>query len=492
MDLGGFNLSFQLEKNKRGREMDQDHLCFIPATELLELYRKKEVSPVEVVVSFLERIERVNPVVNAYCTLTQEMALEQANLAEEKFMRGEDSDPLLGVPVSIKDLIITKGVRTTRGSLLYADYVPDEDAPLVERLKGVGAVILGKTNTPEFGWRGSTDNQVFGASRNPWNLNKTPGGSSGGASAQVAARLGPLAIGTDGGGSIRIPASYCGIFGLKPTFGLIPVYPPSATGDLSHPGPMTVTVADAALLLQVVAGPDSRDRLCLPAIPSNYPAMVQEGAKNGLSGLRIAFSPDLGYAFVEPEVAALVEKAAMRFKELGAEVEVAHPGFTSPYEYFVVYFYGGLYAALSPYLPDKANLLDPGLLKHVSKGNYLTGLDCGNAAISRANLYETVRRFFNKYDLLLTPTMPQTAFPAGIDAPDELGGQKVEGLDWTPFTYPFNLTGQPAASVPCGFTSEGMPVGLQIVGRRFEDALVLKAAAAYETIQPWADKRPEL
>ena len=471
--------------------MDKTEVCYTPATELARRLQARELSPVELTQIFLERIERLNPRLNAYCTLTPELALEQARTAEAAIMRGE-TGPLLGLPVSVKDLIFTKGVRTTRGSLLFAEAVPEEDAPSVERLKAARAVILGKTNTPELGWRGSTDNRVFGPTRNPWNLERTPGGSSGGASAQVAAGLGPLALGTDGGGSVRIPASYTGIFGLKPSLGRVPVYPASATGELSHIGPMARTVADAALLLSVVAGPDERDRFSLPADQTDYLAVCEQGAREGLKGLRIAWSPDLGYAPVEPEVRAITEKAARRFTELGAELEEANPGFDPPSPVFNVYFYGGLTASLNDLMATKADLLDPGLRRVVERGQKLSGLDWGKAALGKIALWDKVRRFYERYDLLLTPTLPQTAFELGIDGPDTIAGQSVEGLGWTPFTYPFNLTGQPAASVPCGFDSQGLPVGLQIVGRRFADATVLRAAAAFEALQPWASRRPPL
>lgn len=471
--------------------MNKTEVCYTPSTELARQLQARELSPVELTQIFLERIERLNPRLNAYCTLTPELALEQARAAEAAIMRGE-TGPLLGLPVSVKDLIFTKGVRTTRGSLLFAEAVPDEDAPSVERLKAAGAVILGKTNTPELGWRGSTDNRVFGPTRNPWNLERTPGGSSGGASAQVAAGLGPLALGTDGGGSVRIPASYTGIFGLKPSLGRVPVYPASATGELSHIGPMARTVADAALLLSVVAGPDERDRFSLPADQTDYPAICELGAREGLKDLRIAWSPDLGYAPVEPEVRAITEKAARRFAEFGAEVEEANPGFDPPSPAFNVYFYGGITASLNDLMATKGDLLDPGLRKIVERGQKLSGLDWGRAALGKIALWDKMRRFYERYDLLLTPTLPQTAFELGIDGPDTVAGKSVEGLGWTPFTYPFNLTGQPAASVPCGFDSQGLPVGLQIVGRRFADATVLRAAAAFEALQPWASYRPSL
>ncbi|MBI2878907.1 MAG: amidase, partial [Candidatus Rokubacteria bacterium] len=289
--------------------MHDDDLCYLPATDLAAAIRAKALSPVEVVEAFLARIERLNPLLNAYCTLTAEAAREAAREAEAAVLAGRPLGALHGVPVSIKDLIITRGVRTTWGSKIHEDHVPEEDAPAVERLRAAGAILLGKTNTPELGWRGSTDNLIFGPTRNPWDPGRTAGGSSGGAAAAVAAGLGPLAVGTDGGGSIRIPASFCGIYGLKPSFGRVPIYPASAAEALSHAGPMTRTVADAALMLEVLAGPDERDRNSLPADGARYARAIEDD----LRGLRVAWSPDLGYAAVDPEVRALAEAAARRF-----------------------------------------------------------------------------------------------------------------------------------------------------------------------------------
>lgn len=469
-------------------------ICYTSATELAQQLRAKTLSPVELLEIMLERIAEINPKLNAYVTLTPELAMEQAKAAEALIMSGNipDTAKLLGLPVSVKDLVYTKGVRTTRGSLLYADYVPNEDAPSVERIKAAGGVILGKTNTPEFGWTGSTNNRVFGPTRNPWNLERTPGGSSGGASAAVAAGMGPLAIGTDGGGSIRIPSSYAGIFGIKPSVGRVPVYPASALGDLSHVGPMTRTVADAALFLSVLAGPDERDRNSLPAEKFDYLAAVEQGRRDGLQGLRIAWSRDFGYIPVEPEVAAATEKAAQRFSELGAEVEEANPGFVSPARAFNNLFYGGLIASLADIMPEKGDLLDPNLRAIVEHGMKLSGVEYGQALLQRQALWDEVRRFFDKYDLLLSPTMPQVAFDLNLTNPTTIAGKSTEGLGWTPFTFPFNMTGQPAATVPCGFSSDGLPIGLQIVGKRWDDKGVLRAAAAFEALQDWAKYRPEI
>lgn len=468
--------------------MSADELCRMSAAELAEAIRARRVSPVEVTEAVLARIERLNPRLNAYCTVTAGAALEAARAAEQALARGSAPGPLHGVPVSIKDTILTAGVRTTRGSKLYADYVPAEDAPVVERLKAAGAIILGKTNTPEFGWKGVTDNALFGPTRNPWNLERTPGGSSGGAAAAVAAGLGPLAIGTDGGGSIRIPAAFTGIVGLKPSFGLVPAYPPSPAESLSHVGPMARTVRDTALLLDVLAGPDERDRTSLPPLGVRF----EEALAGDLRGLRVAWSRDLGYAVVEPEVAALAEQAARRFIELGCVVEEAQPGFPDPYDAWSVLFYAGIGAMLEDQPPGWRDVVDPELVRTVDAARPLAAFDYARAGFVRAALWDRLRRFFERYDLLLTPALAVTAFPVGLNAPEQIAGQPATGLRWSPFTYPFNMTGQPAISVPCGWTAEGLPAGLHIIGRRFADALVLRAAAAFEALQPWAARWPAL
>jgi aspartyl-tRNA(Asn)/glutamyl-tRNA(Gln) amidotransferase subunit A len=468
--------------------VDATDLCYMPATDLAAAIRAKRVSPVEVTEAVLARIERVNPRLNAYCTVTAEAARAAAKVAEAAVMRGEPLGPLHGVPVSIKDLTFTKGLRTTRGSKLYEHFLPEEDAPLVERLRAAGAISLGKTNTPEFGWKGVTDNLVFGPSRNPWNPAMTPGGSSGGGSAAVAAGLGPLAQGSDGGGSIRIPCSFCGIFGLKPSFGRVPQYPASAVASLSHAGPMTRTVRDAALMLNVMAGPDERDGLSLPADRQDF----LSGLEAGIRGLRVAWSPTLGYAHVHPEVARLCEAAARKFGELGAHVELVESVFEDPEGAWAVLFYAGIGAALGEYLPSRRGDIDPGLVPIIEEGMRITGYQVIHAQLRRAAHWDVVRRFFERFELLLTPTLAVPPFPVGLNEPPEHAGQHGSRLGWVAFTYPFNLTGQPAASVPCGFTSDGLPVGLQIVGRRFADATVLRAAAAFEAIAPWADRRPPI
>lgn len=467
--------------------MASDELCWMTAVELAAAIRRKKVSPVEAVDTVLARIEKLNPKLNAYCTVTADLARRKAKAAERALMqKGARLGPLHGVPFSIKDLLITKGVRTTWGSKLYADHVPEEDAPAVERLKAAGAILVGKTNTPAFGWIGATHNLVFGITRNPWNPERTPGGSSGGAGAAVAAGMAPLAVGTDGGGSIRIPSCFSGIFGLKPSFGRVPVYPFSGAWSLSHAGPMTRTVADAALMLNVLAGPDERDPHSLPGQPIDY----VEALRGSLKGLRVAWSSTLGYATVDPEIQAVCQRAVKRFKEFGCKLEAADPGWPGPYEAWKVIFCGGIATRLALYLPERRQDIEPGLVRIIEEALKWPPTSYVQAWFDRLTFWDHARKFFAKYDLLLTPTVACQPFKVGLDNPTEIAGRPIPDYGWIPFTYPFNLTGQPAASVPCGFTRNGLPVGLQIVGRRFDDATVLRAAACFERAQPWAGMRP--
>lgn len=464
--------------------MERDDLCFLSGHELRARYVTRELSPVEVTDAILDRIERVNPRLTAFVTVTPEIARRHAAAAERACQPGGEPGPLAGIPISIKDLTPTKGIRTARGSLLDPDWVPDEDAPFVERALAAGAVLLGKTNTPELGWKGDSGNRLFGPTHNPWRLGRTAGGSSGGAAAAVAAGLGPLAQGSDGAGSIRLPAAFCGIFGFKPSFGLVPQYPASAVGDLSHLGPMTRTVRDAALLLSVVAGADERDRLSWSSGERDL-----ADVEGGVAGLRVAWSPDLGHAAVGAEVAALTEAAAGRFAELGCEVETASPDLPSPWDIIDPLWSSAMAGVFHDRLAEVRELLDPGLLAVVERGGTIGADAVADAGLRRNAYYHGMRRFMERFDLLLTPTVPITAFRAGADRPDAVDGGDY--LDWTPFTYPFNLTGQPAATVPCGFV-DGLPIGLQIVGRWRNDASVLRAAAAFEAVAPWADLRPTL
>jgi len=469
--------------------MNPTDLCYLPATEMAKAIRARKLSPVEITRALLERIQAVNPKLNAYCTLTQDLALDRAKAAEKAVMRKrKDLGPLHGVPFSVKDLVFTKGVRTMRGSRMYEKFVPAENAPTVERLLAAGGVMLGATTTPEFGWKGVTDSPVTGVTRNPWDLTRTPGGSSGGAAAQVAAGLGPLAIGTDGGGSIRIPAGFAGIFGHKPSYGRVPQFPLSPFYHLSHAGPMTRTVADAALMLSVMAGKDERDRFSLEGDPDDYVGLLKRGVK----GKRVAWSPDLGYAKVDPQVAEISAKAAKVFKTLGCKLEEVNPGFGNPAEMFSTFWFSGVAGMLKDALPQWEAKLDPGLVDQVKRGLALSAGDYVKAQIARHAYYDKVRVFFQTYDLLLTPTLAVLPFRTGVNHPEQGVKPQADWMDWTPFSYPFNLTHLPAATVPAGFSKEGLPVGLQIVGRRFADLTVLQAAAAFEKACPWAGRRPEV
>lgn len=472
-------------------------LTFLPATELAQAIRNKQLSPVEVVEAVFAQIHALNPRLNAFCTLTEDQARAEARAAEAAVMRGEALGPLHGVPISIKDLFFTQGVRTMRGSKLYEHFVPDFDAPVVERVKHAGAIVIGKTTTPEFGYKGLTDSAVTGMSYNPWDVSRSPGGSSGGAAAAVAAGMGPLAIGTDGAGSIRIPASFCGIFGLKPTHGRIPLYPASAIPMVAHAGPMTRTVADAALLMSVLVGRDDRDLFSQPADDTVWEIAPTANTDQPLKGLRIAWSADLGYAPVALEIAQHCAKAARVFADLGATLDEAHPGFADPQHAIDMIWACGMHATLGSYLPHSADKLDPGLLNWLKSALGYSAADYAQALVTRASLWERNRQFFDRstpsgYDLLITPTMPTTAFAALPEEPNQIEGRAVTGFGYTPLTYPFNLTGQPAATVPCGFAADGLPIGLQIIGRRYDDATVLRACAAFEAARPWAQHLPAM
>ena len=458
------------------RKIGSVPIYLLGAGELLEAYRKHELSPVEVTRAVLERMERLNPELNAFC-LVSDRALDDAKASEERWMAAQPRGLLDGVPVSIKDIILTKGWPTLRGSkTVDAKGRWDDDAPVTARLREHGAVLIGKTTTPEFGWKGVTDSALCGITRNPWNTQKTPGGSSGGAAAAVAAGMGPLAIGTDGGGSIRIPASFTGVFGIKPSFGRVPAWPLSPFGTVAHVGPITRSVADAALVLNVIALPDARDWHALPYEPRDW----RTGLEHGIGDLRIAYSPDLGYAKVDAEVAAIVKEALRVFTDLGAKVEDKDPGFENPEPIFRTHWFSAAAFLIGAIPQAKRKLIDPGLMEVAEQGAKVTAHEMLDAQMKRSALGAHMNLFHRDYDLLVTPALAVAAFDAGKEFPEG----KKRWIDWTPFTFPFNLTQQPAASIPCGFTNAGLPVGLHLVGPRYEDALVLRAARAFESARP--------
>ena len=470
--------------------METQDICWMSASDLTELIRTKKLSPVELVSSLLERIDAINPKINAYVTVTAESAMSAAREAEDAVMRGKKLGPLHGVPFAVKDLTVTKGVRTTMGSKLMENFVPAEDAVHVDRLKKAGAIMLGKTNTPEFGAFAMTDNLVFGSTRNPWNLERTPGGSSGGSTAAVAAGLGPLATGNDGGGSIRIPASCCGVFGIKPQYGRVPNYPLFHMYESRiHEGAIARTVRDAALMLDIIAGPHWGDRHSLPRPTVKF----VDSLIGGVKGLRVAWSPNLGYAKVSQQVLVICEKAVQKFSEMGAEVEKASPDCGNVEDVHAKIAGAEFMALLSLFgsLTEIKDKLYPLLAERVTSIQDLTVLDYFRATFERQELSAKIGKFFQKYDLLLTPTIGVPAWPIELPSVTEVDGNPVSWYGWN-LNIPFNQTGQPAASIPVGQTEDGLPVGLQIVGPQHDEAAVFRAAAAFEEANPWAHKKPPL
>jgi aspartyl-tRNA(Asn)/glutamyl-tRNA(Gln) amidotransferase subunit A len=460
-------------------------IAYASAAALLERYRQKALSPVEATRLILDRLDMLQPKINAFCVVDRDGALAAARTSEERWLRGEAVGRLDGVPVTIKDLVLMRGFPTLRGSRLV-DPGQDwsEDAPATARLREAGVVILGKTTTPEFGWKALGDSPLTGITRNPWDLSRTPGGSSAGAAAACAAGIAPLHVGSDGAGSIRIPCAFTGVFGLKPSFGRVPAYPLSPMGLLSHVGPMARTVTDAALMLRVLCGPDHRDPYALPPEDKDY----TEGLEGGVRGWRIAYSPTLGYAKVDPEIAVAAAEAARYFEDLGAIVEQVDTIFPSPREALFTLWAAGAAKLLGGFPPDRRALIDPGLVATALEGEKISAVDYLGADLVRNTLGQQMAAFHQRYDLLVTPMMPILALPVGQDLNHP--ATEEHWIDWAPFSYPFNLTRQPAASTPCGLTRAGLPIGLQIVGPLYADDRVLRAARAFETTQP--ERRPPL
>jgi aspartyl-tRNA(Asn)/glutamyl-tRNA(Gln) amidotransferase subunit A len=457
------------------------------AVELVEGYRRKEISPVEATQEALAAIDAHDERVNAFVLVDHEGAVAAAKESEARWHSGEPLGPGDGVPTSIKDALWTKGWPTLRGSHLIDEAGPwDEDAPAVARLRETGAVILGKTTTPEYSWKGVTDSIKYGATGNPWDPTKTSGGSSGGSATAVGLGMGAWSVGTDGGGSVRIPAAFTGTVALKPTYGLIPLFPPSAFGTLSHAGPMTRTVRDNAALLDVVAGFDPRDWSAMPTPASSF----LNGIDDGVAGLKIAFSPDLGFVNNHPEVDAAVRAAAEVLQAAGADVSEVDPGFEDPIDAFNVLWFSGAAKVLQGYGDAVGDQVDPGLRRTAEAGAHFTASDFLDATAARTELGRLMGLFHRRYDVLLTPTVPLPAFAVGQDVPD--GSPSPDWTSWTPYTYPPNLTQQPALSVPCGFTTQGLPIGLQIVGARHADKLVLRVGQAYQSATAWHNRVPSL
>lgn len=462
-------------------------ICWMSAIEIAEAVRSKQLSPLEVVDAVLAQIDRSNPKVNAIVTRTDELARAQARAAEQSVVRGEELGPLHGVPISVKDLEETKGIRTTFGSKLYEHYVPETDHVIVERLRQAGAILIGKTNTPEFGLLPLTDNNVFGPTRNPWNLEHNAGGSSGGAAAAVACGMGPLATGSDGGGSIRIPSSMCGVFGIKPHLGRAANHHfQPGWESLSCVGPIGRSVRDAARMLDVISGPSAADRWSLPASADSF----EEACGQDVRGLRLAWSPDLGHVPVEPEVREACEEAVRRIEKLGcsvSEVSLELEDLSWVLQTIVIC---ETVAAMDDQREEWERVMFEPLRAFIVMGEQFSYKDLLRAHWRREEFVRELAPLFEEYDALLTPQLSVTAPRNGTMGPDEINGQAVSPLGWLGFTFPFNLTGQPAASVPIGFDQGDLPIGLQLAGRRFGETTLLRLASAYEAAYPWATRRP--
>lgn len=463
-----------------------DELIDRSATALVAAIAARQLSASEIVGAFLRRLEAVNPLVNAVCTLDPQ-ALEAAAQCDRRLAAGHPVRPLEGVPFVVKDTIETRGLRTTYGSTEFAQHVPGEDALAVERLRAAGAILLGKANTPEFASDVYTTNVLFGATRNPWDLNTTSGGSSGGTGAALAAAIAPIGLGTDFGGSIRIPSAFCGTFGLRPAPGRVPIHPSEFAWDtlVEHvQGPMARSVADLGLMLSVLAGPDAHDPSSLPLQDLDFTAAARNAAD--LTGRRVLFDIDLdGLVPVHPEVASLVTRAAQRFEELGCTV--AEEAFDAHELREII---GGTraFAMIARHADrferDRARL-SPTLARQISEAIRFDARAIARAERLRAGYWQRVRRLFERCDYLLTPTVGVPAFRIDRPLPDEVGGRAVAHFsDVFLLTYAFSVTGLPVASVPCGLTRDGLPVGLQIVGPRLREDRVLEAAATYTAAWP--------
>jgi Asp-tRNAAsn/Glu-tRNAGln amidotransferase A subunit and related amidases len=455
----------------------KDIAC-LSATEMIGAFRAGALSPVEVLQACFERIDAAEPVLNAFTEQRREDALAAAEASHARWARGETIGIIDGVPTAIKDLTPQKGFMFRRGSKSTGDEVCLEDAPCVKRLREEGAVFVGKTTTPEFGWKGVTDSPLSGITRNPWDPDRTPGGSSGGASAAVATGMCALAEGTDGGGSIRMPAGFTGIFGLYPTAGRIPYYPLSVLGTMSQCGPMTRTVSDGALMFTAMSGPDPRDPIHLNNNEVDWRAFLDMG----VAGLRVAYSPTLGFAKVDEDVAGVVEDAVATISRLGARVTRVDHVIDDPREPYEVLFSVGMERIRRSISEADQQNMDPGLLEMAAVGRTIDTFAFAEALLQRDKWAAAMNAFFTDYDVLVTPQLPLTAFKAGLEFPKGRGMRRW--LDWNPFGYPFNFTNSPGGTMPCGFGDDGMPVAFQVIAPRHREDLIFRVCRAYEKVRP--------
>ncbi|MFX1379184.1 MAG: amidase [Promethearchaeota archaeon] len=470
--------------------MNKEEICYMSAFDLEDKIKTQEISSQEITEIVIERIEKINPIINAYCTPTFDWARETAKKADDAVKNGDKLGILHGIPISVKDEMPIKGIRTTFGSKLYENNIPTEDDACVERLKNAGAVILGKTNMSPFGFIAVTNNLIFGETRNPWNLKRTSGGSSGGAAASIASGLGYIALGADGGGSIRIPSCFCGTYGIKPSFGRVPVYPTQGVHfeSLIHYGSIVRYVIDAALMLDAIKGPHHGDMYSLPHQNINYSEKVNDKPNK----LKIGYSLDLGFAkIIDSEVKENFLNSVQKFEEFGWNVKPAKFKIRNPERMLLTYHTVLFGYDLGPKLKEWEDKMHPDLIKAVKAGGEATGQDFARSIARRKIIFEEFYQYFKNYDILLTPTTGLPAFELGISFPTKIDGKMVSPTAWMPFTAAFNLTGLPAASVPCGWSNEGLPIGMQIVGKRFDDLTVLQVSKAFEEIAPWQERRPQ-
>ena len=466
--------------------MEED-LLYKSAVELRDLIAAKEISPVELLDRSLARMEEVEPKLNSFVTTTEDVAYAAARKAEKAILDNESPGLLHGLPISVKDLIAMGGIRYTFGSRVSANNIAAVDAPAVERVRREGGVIIGKTTTSEFGCKAVGDSPLTGITRNPWDMSKTPGGSSAGAAASVASGVTPFALGTDGGGSVRIPGSLTGLFAVKAQFARVPVFPEAATPTLAHVGPMARTVRDAALLLTAVAGFDRRDPFAVAEPVPDFLAACDQPVK----GMRIAWSPTLGYANPTSEVVGLCEQAVRTFEELGCEVELVDKVMEhDPIDMWMSEFYAGVGTRLKTMFAGQTERLDPAVAEMLSGALDRTLEEYWTQVFNRYRFREEMRQFMERYDLLVSPVLPVPAFDVGLNVPPQMPDANV--ISWVRYTYPFNLTGQPGASLPVGFTGDGLPVGLQLISKAIRETDIFRLAAAFEAARPWSDKKPPM
>ncbi len=473
--------------------MNKEDLCFLSAYEMREKIRSQELSSLEITETIIERIQKINPIVNAYCTTTFDLARDLANKADNLVKKEEQLGLLNGIPTSIKDLMQTKGIRTTFGSRLYENFIPEEDDIAVQRLLKAGCVMLGKTNTPAFGHIALTNNQIFGETKNPWDIETNSGGSSGGAASSVASGLGPLALGSDGGGSIRVPSSCCGVYGLKPTYGRIPSYPRIgiAFKSMDHYGPIVRYVKDAALMLNVMKGNHPADNNSFPDDNIDFIKALEDIPPK----LKIGYSTSLGFGkALEEEVKENLLDNVQKFKQYNWEVEEANIKIRNPESAFKTIVTLGYAYDLHKEFDKNPEYFDPDLIASIRLGLDNNSMNIGKAIELRKQVYEAMYHYFKNYDILITPTLPCTAFKPGWLETGTVfpivGKKSLSIMTWMTFTYPFNLTGLPAASIPSGWDNSGLPIGMQIVGKRYDEKTVLQVSKVFEDIAPWQDKKP--